>query len=128
MKIIRKNPENLAPPIGSYAHLSIIPRDAEILVLSGQVGNDLEGNFPTNIEAQLRNALDNVLRNLASEGVSVEGIVKINIWMTELIDRAAFVTIWNEFHGGNPPSTTLAYVTALVQPAVKVEVEAWAAR
>ncbi|TGU91784.1 RidA family protein, partial [Mesorhizobium sp. M00.F.Ca.ET.186.01.1.1] len=29
---------------------------------------------------------------------------------------------------GNPPSTTVAYVSALAQPALKVEVEAWAAR
>jgi enamine deaminase RidA (YjgF/YER057c/UK114 family) len=40
----------------------------------------------------------------------------------------AFVEIWSQFHGGNPPATTMGYVTALAQPALKVEVEAWAAR
>lgn len=98
MKIIRKNPENVAPPIGSYSHLSIVPKGADILVLSGQVGTDLDGNIPVTVEEQFRNALNNVTRILSSEGVTSEGIIKINIWLTELIDRAQFTAIWNEFH------------------------------
>jgi enamine deaminase RidA (YjgF/YER057c/UK114 family) len=128
LKVIRKNPENVAPPIGAYTHLSIIPRGADFLVLSGQVGTDLDGNVPVGVEDQLRNALINVTRILSSEGVTSEGILKINIWLTESIDREQYLALWNEFHGGNPPSTTLAYVSALAQPHIKVEVEAWAAR
>jgi len=128
MTIIRKNPDNVAPPVGSYTHLTIVPKDADILVLAGQVGTDLEGNIPVDVNEQLRNALQNVLRILSNEGVSAEGIVKINLWLTEAIDRGRFTEMWNEFHGGQPPSTTLAYVSALAQPAFKVEVEAWAAR
>lgn len=128
LKLIRKNPPTVAPPIGSYSHLTIIPKDAEILVLSGQVGSDQDGHLPESVEDQLRNALRNITRILESEGVNLDGLIKVNIWFTELVDRALFVAIWNEFHGKNPPSTTLAYVSALVQPALKVEVEAWAAR
>ncbi|TGV06119.1 RidA family protein, partial [Mesorhizobium sp. M00.F.Ca.ET.186.01.1.1] len=57
MTIIRKNPETVAPPVGSYAHLTILPRDAELLVLSGQVGMDPSGNLPDEVEQQLRLAL-----------------------------------------------------------------------
>ncbi|USG65965.1 RidA family protein [Brevibacillus ruminantium] len=128
MNIIRKNPDTVAPPIGSYSHLSILPRDAELLVLSGQVGADLNGEIPDSVEDQFRNALQNITRILSSEGVTADGIFKINIWFTESLDRDQFVSIWNEFHGGNPPATTLAYVSALAQPSLKVEVEAWAAR
>ncbi|WDV93645.1 RidA family protein [Brevibacillus parabrevis] len=128
MTIIRKNPETVAPPVGSYTHLTILPRDAELLVLSGQVGMDPSGNLPNEVEQQLRLALQNVALILQSEGVSLDGIVKINIWMTEKLERTSFQAIWAEFHGGNPPSTTVAYVSALAQPALKVEVEAWAAR
>ncbi|MGD8191695.1 RidA family protein [Brevibacillus ginsengisoli] len=128
MPIIRKNPENVAPPVGSYSHLTILPKDMDILVLAGQVGTDPDGNLPEEVEEQLKNALHNIQRILSSEGVSTDNIVKINIWLTEKIDRARFVEIWGQFHNGNPPSTTFAYVAALVQPAFKVEVEAWAAR
>lgn len=126
--IIRKNPDIVAPPVGSYSHLTIVPRDKDILVLAGQVGTDPEGNVPADVNDQLRNALLNVTRILNSEGVTSDGIVKINLWLTEEIDRDRFIEMWNEFHGGQPPSTTLAYVSALAQPAFKVEVEAWAAR
>jgi len=128
MTIIRKNPDIVAPPVGSYSHLTVVPRDKEILVLAGQVGTDPEGNLPSDVNEQLRYALQNVTRILNSEGVKADGIVKINLWLTEPIDRARFTELWSEFHGGQPPSTTLAYVSALAQPAFKVEVEAWAAR
>jgi enamine deaminase RidA (YjgF/YER057c/UK114 family) len=128
MKVTRKNPSNVAPPIGAYSHLSIVPKGADLLVLSGQVGTDAEGNLPSDVEGQLRNALNNILSILNSEGVTAEGIIKINLWFTEPVEREHFLKIWNEFHNGILPATTLAYVTALAQPALKVEVEAWAAR
>lgn len=128
MQVMRKNPENVAPPVGSYTHLSVVPRGTDLLVLSGQVGTDAHGNIPESVEEQFRNALHNVTSILRSEGVTPDGIVKINIWFTESMDREKFLALWNEFHGGNPPATTLAYVSALAQPHIKVEVEAWAAR
>jgi ribosomal-protein-alanine N-acetyltransferase len=128
MKVTRKNPGDVAPPIGAYTHLSIVPSGAELLVLSGQVGTDADGNLPSDAEGQMCSALNNVLRILNGEGVSAEGIIKVNIWLTEPIKRDRFLEIWSQFHGGTPPSTTMAYVTALAQPALKVEVEVWAAR
>jgi ribosomal-protein-alanine N-acetyltransferase len=65
---------------------------------------------------------------LKSEGVTSDGIIKVNIWLTEPVSRDQFTEIWSQFHGGTPPSTTMAFVSALVQPNLKVEVEAWAAR
>ena len=35
MEIKKKNPENLAPPIAQYHHVTVIPKDAELVVLSG---------------------------------------------------------------------------------------------
>jgi ribosomal-protein-alanine N-acetyltransferase len=127
-KVTRKNPGDVAPPIGDYTHLSIVPRGADLLVLSGQIGIDAEGNLPSDAEGQIRNALNNVLRILNGEGVTAEGIIKINIWLTEPVDRDRFLEIWSQFHGGTPPTTTMAYVPSLAQPSLKVEVEAWAAR
>ncbi|MBN6187630.1 RidA family protein [Aneurinibacillus sp. BA2021] len=128
MTVIRKNPANVAPPIGSYTHLSIVPRESELLVLSGQVGIDTDGNIPSSVEEQVRNALHNIVLILESEGVTVEDVIKINFWLTENLERETFVELWSEFHGGKPPATTIAYVSSLVRPELKVEIEAWAAR
>ncbi|WP_241154323.1 RidA family protein [Staphylospora marina] len=128
MRVTRKNPECVAGPIGAYTHLTVVPKNADLLVLSGQVGNDPEGNMPEDVEAQFRNALRNILAILDSEGVSADGIIKINIWLTEKIDWSRFKEIWSEFHGGTPPAMTLAFVESLALPQLKAEVEAWAAR
>ncbi|MCP8969787.1 RidA family protein [Ectobacillus ponti] len=126
--IQKGNPEAVAPPIGSYHHVAVVPRGAELVVLSGQIGCDRQGNVPGDVETQFAYALENVKALLASEGMSPKHVCKVNIWFTEQIKREQFVEIWDAFHQGDPPATMLAYVQALVRPDLKVEVEAWAAR
>ena len=128
MEIKKSNPETVSPPIAGYHHVTVIPKDADLIVLSGQIGNDKSGNLPKDIENQFSNALENIKAILLSEGVDTNQIFKINFWMTEKVDRKFFTEKWNEFHNGNPPATTLAYVTALANPDIKIEIEAWAAR
>ena len=128
MEIKKVNPENIAPPIAQYHHVTIIPRDAELIVLSGQVGNDKNGKLPKDVESQLVNALENIKLILESQNVDLKNIFKINFWLTETIDRQFFLDKWSEFHAGNPPATTYAYVSALANPSLKIEIEAWAAR
>ncbi len=128
MEIKKANPNNVSPPIAAYHHVTVIPKEADLIVLSGQIGNDKDGVLPKDIEKQFANALANIKAILESEDVDVKNIFKINFWLTETIDRKFYVEKWNEFHNGNPPATTLAYVTALANPDIKIEIEAWAAR
>lgn len=127
-KVIRKNPQGIAMPIGDYSHLTIVPKGAELITLSGQVGVDREGNIPDSIEEQFQISLENIVSLLRSENLDTNGIIKINIWLTEKVDKDVFVDIYKQFHKGSPPSMTLAYVMALGTPQLKVEVEVLAAR
>ena len=127
-KVQRKNPSSIAPPIGSYTHLTTVPNGAGLLVLSGQIGNDENGELPAELNQQIYNALQNIKHILAEESVSVDQIIKINIWATEEMDWHYFHQVWQEFHGGTPPAMTMAYVPALAVSSVKVEIEAWAAK
>lgn len=128
MRIKKANPDNVAPPIAQYHHVTVIPRDAELIVLSGQIGNDKGGVLPHDIESQCANALENIKAILESEGVTTDNVFKINFWLTEDIDRGIYLKKWSEFHNGNPPATTYAYVAGLARPEIKIEIEAWAAR
>lgn len=128
MTIQRKNPASLAPPVGRYHHLCIIPAGSDILAIAGQVGLDAEGRLPDNVEDQLQNALDNVARILESEGLDARAVFKINMWLTREIDRERYVGMWRAFHNDEPPATMFAYVARLIRPEYLVEVEAWAAR
>lgn len=127
-QIQRKNPNTVASPMGSYTHLTVVPKGAGLLVLSGQVGMDLNGELPTDMKEQVENTLQNILRNFESESVTADHIIKINIWATEQMDWKHFNQVWEKFHGGRPPAMTMSYVPALAVPSLKVEIEAWAAK
>lgn len=127
-KVIRKNPQGIAMPIGDYSHLTIVPKGAELITLSGQVGVDREGNIPDSVEEQFQISLENIVSLLKSENLDTNGIIKINIWLTEKVDKDVFVDIYKKFHKSSPPSMTLAYAMALGTPRLKVEVEVLAAR
>ncbi|MDN3954457.1 RidA family protein [Sporolactobacillus laevolacticus] len=128
MEIKKSNPINVAPPVAQYSHVTVIPKDAELVVLSGQIGNDKNGQLPTDIETQFGNALENIKSILESEGVDLKNIFKVNFWFTEKMDRERYLEEWSKFANQTPPATTLAYVSALARPEIKVEVETWAAK
>lgn len=128
MPITRTNPPSVAAPVGAYTHLAVVPAGSDLLVLAGQLGVDKAGRLPDDPEAQFRNALRNALAILKDQGVGPEAVIKVNIWLVRPIERQRFQAIWEEFHGGAPPPTTLGYVAALVRPEYFVEVEVWAAR
>ncbi len=50
----RHNPTNIAAPIGPYTHLTTVPKGADLLVLSGQVGIDVKGDLPPDMNTQLK--------------------------------------------------------------------------
>ncbi|MGK5506503.1 GNAT family N-acetyltransferase [Brevibacillus formosus] len=127
-QVQRKNPNTVASPMGPYTHLTVVPKGADLLVLSGQVGMDLHGELPTDMKEQVENTLQNILRNFESESVTADYIIKINIWATEQMDWKHFNQVWEKFHGGTPPAMTMSYVPALAVPSLKVEIEAWAAK
>ena len=128
MSVVKSNPPSVAPPVGQYSHLAVIPAGFDILVLAGQVGVDADGRLPDSVDAQFRNALSNALAILRSAGAGPDAIVKVNIWLVRPIERQVFVTLWEEFTNGRPPPTTVGYVASLVHPEYLVEVEVWAAR
>ena len=111
MSIRKANPPGVAPPVGDCSHLAVVPAGSDLLVLAGQVGVDPSGALPAEVDAQLRDA-----------------VIKVNIWLADKLDRQDFLRIWQDFHQGSPPPTTLAYVAGLARPEFLVEVEVWAAR
>ena len=128
MSIRKANPPEVAPPVGDYCHLAVVPAGSDLLVLAGQVGVDRSGALPAEVDAQLRNALANALAILSSEGLGPDAVIKVNLWLVGKLDRQDFLRVWQGFHQGSPPPTTYAYVAGLARPEFQVEVEVWAAR
>ena len=126
--ITRKNPIQAPVPVGNYSHLTIIPKDATMYALSGQIGVAQNGELPPSFSEQISNTLKNIQTVLSSEGLSADNVVKANIWATEQIDWDDLDAQWETMFGKPYPSMTVAYITALGLPEIKIEIDIWAAK
>lgn len=127
-KLIRTNPGNVKA-VGNYSHVTIVPRNAQLYTFSGQIGADEEGNLPDDYAKQIENTFVNIQRVLASQGLEAADVIKVNIWAIEELDwDNVFDPMWNKFFGDIYPSMTVAYISALGLPEIKIEIEIWAAK
>ena len=128
MPIEKINPPQVAPPVAYYSHLAVVPAGHKLLVLSGQVGNRLDGSIPDSLDDQFELAIQNILAILASQGVGPEDVVKLSCFLSERPQN--FVRIGAALRSafpGKPPAQTFLIVAGLAFPQLKVEIEATAA-
>ncbi|WP_032122174.1 RidA family protein [Clostridium amazonitimonense] len=127
-KIKRVNPANIPSPVGKYSHITKIPKDAEIFVTSGQIGVGIDNNIPESINDQVENTFKNIANLLSSQQLSADNVIKVNIWATEEIDWNYLDGKWESLFGTEYPSMTIAYISALGLPELKIEIELWIAK
>jgi enamine deaminase RidA (YjgF/YER057c/UK114 family) len=99
-----------------------------MLVISGQVGMDAEGNVPAQAEQQFEVALRNVLRNVEAAGFEPTDVVKLTTYCVTDVDRSARRAMLDAAFGEHVTTSTLVYVSRLAAPEYLVEIEAWATR
>ena len=123
-----RDPPEVFPPLAAYTHQIELSPDERLLVLSGQVGIDTEGNVPEDAIAQLKLALENVERNLAAAGMGWGDLVKLTLYFVGEVDADRRRSAVSAKLGDHRPCMTLLYVAALATQAFKVELDAWASR
>ncbi|GAA0730245.1 RidA family protein [Clostridium malenominatum] len=126
--IQKVNPANIPSPVGKYSHITKIPKNADIFVTSGQIGIDRSNNIPESINDQVENTFKNIADLLAAQQLSADNVFKVNIWATEEIDWDYFDGKWDSLFGTEYPSMTIAYISALGLPELKIEIELWVAK
>jgi enamine deaminase RidA (YjgF/YER057c/UK114 family) len=122
------NPATVAPPLGAYSHVALVPAGATLIALAGQVGNAPDGTVPAAAEEQYANALRNIVALLESEGCTPAHIVKLNSYLVQRMDLPTVAGTRREILGDVRPAATMVYVAGLAAPEYLVEVEAWAVR
>ena len=115
----------MARPVGPYTPLV---RAGDWLVASGQVGI-LDGKLVNGgVTAELRQAIANLAELLASEGATLQDVVKTTVFLRHLgTDYAAMNETYMECFGDHRPARSAVGVAELPLGAL-VEVEAWAHR
>ncbi len=123
----RINPDGVAAPLSNYSHVVVVPEGMKQLHISGQIGMAPDGTISPDVETQGRQTYANIRAILASQGLTLEDLVSLTIYVVgkEHLPavRAARVAELGEL----APASTLVFVSALAAPEIKVEIQAIAA-
>ena len=111
-------------PVSHYCHAT---RAGDRIWVSGTVGIAADGSIPEDAVDQFRLALANLDAVLRSAGGAPEDVTKVTVFLTDIADRARINPLRQTYFGEHRPASTLVEVSALVLPALKVEIEAEAA-
>jgi 2-iminobutanoate/2-iminopropanoate deaminase len=97
-----------------------------ILFLSGQVAYDKDGGVlhRGDFKAQAREAYRALKALVESSGGTMDSIVKLNTYVTDIRYRADLIPVRQEFFPRRSPASTLVQVSALAHPDWLIEIEA----
>jgi reactive intermediate/imine deaminase len=120
----RTNPPTLSKPTG-YTHVVEVTGGRTIYV-AGQVALDATGTLvgKGDLKAQTRQVFENLKSALASSGATLESVVKITVFMTDVSEIQAFRDIRDTYFTKEPPASTLVQVVRLARPDFLIEIEA----
>jgi len=110
--------DNGPVPAGPYSHAVVANG---FVFISGQGPADPEtGTMPDAFTDQVRQTLRNVQTILEAAGSSLENVVKVNAYVTDLTRFAEFNDVYKEFFQDDPPARTTVG-TALLGILVEVD-------
>lgn len=118
---------SLRAPYGRYRHVVAIEHAHRLVFFSGQIAVAADETVPDGIEAQTRLILANIDRQLREVELERRHLMRLTTYLVDPADRAGFMAVRDGWVADPPPASTLVYVAGLVDPALKVEIEAIAA-
>lgn len=121
-RVIRPNAIQNSP---GYSHA--IVKDGAPVFIAGQVAQDASGNIvgEGDIAAQVEQVFMNLRTVVNAAGGSMDDIVKITVFTTDLGHRPAIAAARAKyFRPGHMPASTFLVVSSLADPRFLVEIEA----
>jgi 2-iminobutanoate/2-iminopropanoate deaminase len=103
--------EKAPKPAGPYSHAVV---SGGFVFVSGQGPVDPEsGVMPDAFDDQVRQTLENLRTILQAAGSSLENVVKVNAYVTDLTRFAEFNEVYREFFRHEPPARTTVATSLL---------------
>ncbi len=118
-------PKGHSKPVGAYAPGIAIPASKGRLVfITGQVATDALSNVlcPDDPAGQTRVVFDRISAVLTEAGGTLDNLVSITIYVTDLSHFAAISGTRNEILKNVTPTSTLVQVAGLVETGCLVEI------
>ena len=115
--------DGLAEPISHYTDAV---RAGDLLFVSGCVAVDAGGALVggDDVAAQTRQVFANLQAVLAAAGANIGDVVKVTVFLTDVLEREAVNGVRREVFGPVRPASTLVEVSRLAVPGARVEIEA----
>ncbi|MEM7253155.1 MAG: Rid family hydrolase [Pseudomonadota bacterium] len=110
-------------PVSHYCHAV---RAESHIWISGTVGVADDGTIPDDVVEQFELAMKALNAALVEAGGRPEHIVKVTVFLTDVRDRERINPVRQTYFGEHRPASTLVEVSGLVDPRMKVEIEAQA--
>lgn len=116
------NPTTMATPGGHYSHAVA---GGGLVFVAGQLPIAADGTklADASFEAQARQVLDNVAHALAAAGSSIDKLVQVRVYVTDIADWPEFNAIYAQWAGNARPARAVVPVPQL-HYGFKIEVEA----
>jgi 2-iminobutanoate/2-iminopropanoate deaminase len=115
----------LAKPAGIFSSGVKVPV-GNLIFVSGQVARNAAGETvgKGDIRAQTRQTLENVKAVLEAAGATMDDIVKVTVFVTDVSHLTAIHEVRAEYFKRDYPASTLVEVKSLVSPELMIEIEA----
>jgi 2-iminobutanoate/2-iminopropanoate deaminase len=103
-------------------------RIGDLVIVSGQASINEEGEIVGvgDFDAQAEQAFANLRRTLEAAGSSLEKVVKVTIYLTDMSNFPKIVDLRARYFTSPWPADTIVGVTALALPDLQIEIEAMA--
>ena len=112
---------NILQPVSHYCH---VVEANNIVWVSGLVGMFSDGTIPSDTLGQFDVAMADLETCLQAVGSTRHDVVKVRIFMIDISERELINPKRIEYFGDHKPASSLVEVSALVDPRMKVEIEA----
>ncbi|CQH61175.1 enamine/imine deaminase [Halobacterium hubeiense] len=125
MKRIIDTPDAPAA-VGAYSQATT---DGDLVFTAGQIPLTPEGDLLDDepIATQTRQSLENVKAILEAEGLTMQDVLKVSVYLDDIDDFDEMNDAYEEYFQDNPPARSALEVSALPKGAA-VEIEAVAAQ
>ena len=112
-----------------YHHYVRVDEPRSLIFLSGQLSRDAEGNLvgAGDMAEQTRQCIRNMQTVLEAAGGTLEDIVSIVVYTTDIRQFKEIVAARTEFFINNLPTSTIVEVNHLADPGLLIEFQATAA-
>lgn len=94
-----------------------------LLFLSGHVAGPKDKIDPTSMESQTRGTLQNIARSLGECGSSLEDVVRVTIYITDMSLKPGMDAAYREFFPSDPPARSTLGIKELASPEYLIEID-----